>query len=70
MERLTGDGRAVLADGIHRLPADIRDEVVDRLCADGDPAAVAEMAQPNLLDWNYGRREGGRAVEALCATEE
>ncbi len=71
MEKLTGDGEAVLADGIDRLSPELREEVRDKLCAPDtrfDPNVdVGDQSGGGLLDWNRGERRQDKSLERLCS---
>ena len=67
MEKLTGDGNAVLAEGVDRLPAELQDEVVDRLCSTHDRNGRESGNRDGVLDWNLGQSNGQQALNRLCS---
>jgi MFS family permease len=61
VDKLTEDGRAVLAADIDRFEPKLRAELRTRLCED-----ESALDSDRLLHWNLGRRNAGRALTDLC----
>ncbi len=83
MEKLSGDGQAVLADGLDRLSPELRVEVEQKLCdigtAPGNTTraeleneirsgrAASDVSDGGWLSWNLGQRSAEAELDALCS---
>ncbi|MEZ5230182.1 MAG: DUF4153 domain-containing protein [Acidimicrobiales bacterium] len=68
VDKLSGDGIAVLVDGMGTLDPDLQIELSDTLCsvALGRRGDLIDGGD-GFLDWNVGRSRGRDAVVELCA---
>lgn len=73
IEKLSGDGEAVIAAGIDQLDPDVRQAVTDLLC-EGSPRRPIELADGTapsdggLLSWNLGQRAAEAELADLCSS--
>lgn len=64
--QFSGEGNAILIDGLDRLDAEVADEVTAALCAN-DRGRSNRSVDDGWLSTNVGDRRGDRALERLCA---
>lgn len=72
IEKLSGDGEAVIAEGIDRLDPDVRLAVTDLLCERSPrrPVVRDDGTSPSdggILSWNLGQRSAEANLAELCS---
>jgi len=64
--QFSGEGTAILVDGLDRLDPEVADEVTNALCAN-DRGRSTRSGGDGWLSTNVGDRRGDRALAGLCA---